>query len=62
MTNFVQQKDQIMYKINNNEYTKKEIEYVLYLHRSGNDAQEIAEYLDWSFWTVSEILKKFTGK
>jgi hypothetical protein len=51
----------ISYKINGNVYDQTDIDYVIHLHKSGNDTKEIANYLDWSFWTVAEILYKFTG-
>ena len=36
--------------------SQEQIEYIHHLHRSGNDIKVIAEHLDWSFWTVLNIL------
>ena len=49
------------YKINGVTYDQADIDYVIHLHNSGNETKEIANYLDWSFWTVAEILYKSIG-
>jgi hypothetical protein len=41
--------------------TLQTIAYVLRLHKSGNDANLIAEHTGLSFWTVAEILNKYSG-
>lgn len=49
------------YKINGNTYTQEDIDYVLHLFNSGNEPEAIAEYLDWSWWSVAAILRKFAN-
>ena len=41
--------------------TTETINYVLHLHKSGNDANLIAEHTGLSFWTVAEILYESLG-
>jgi hypothetical protein len=42
-----------------NVMSEETINYVIHLHKSGNEANAIAEHTGLSFWTVAEILYKF---
>jgi hypothetical protein len=47
--------DQIQY------HTQETIDYVVDLHKSGNDERAIADHTGLGFWTVAEILYKSIG-
>jgi hypothetical protein len=49
------------YQINGRTLDQQDIDLVIHLHNSGNDTNAIANYLDWSFWTIAEVLYKFLG-
>jgi hypothetical protein len=43
------------------DYEKEDVDYIIHLFKSGNEPNEIAKHMDWSFWTVAEILYKHLG-
>ena len=49
------------YKINGINLDQDDIDNVLNLFNSGNDAQVISEHTGRSFWTVAEILDQFAN-
>jgi len=49
------------YKINGINLDQDDVDYVLDLFSSGNDAQAIAEHTGRSFWTVAGILDQFAN-
>ena len=43
-------------------HSQEQLDYVEHLHRSGNDIQAIAEHMDWSYWTVLNIIDQLDDR
>jgi len=39
-------------------HSQEQLDYVKHLYESGNDIQAIAEHMDWSYWTVLNIINQ----